>query len=686
MVSLRLSSFSTLLLSHLLPQASAQFPPFAAANVTTITSPFDQGVKISYKVPDGVCNTAFKSQQQYTGWVNVPGDFPTNLFFWFVAARQPTSSLTIWLNGGPGSSSMFGFFSENGPCQIVEQGADRLGTVAREWGWDRASNMLFIDQPSQVGFSYDTPTNGSLDFLATTPAIPALALPTDRPPTLFQNGTFSSNHVANTANTSETAGLAIWHMLQGFLGTFPQFNPVSNVSTRSSLITGNSSVGVNLFAESYGGKYGPVFADVWEQQNTKRRAGALANSTLDIKLVSLGIVNGCVDEVVQGPSYTGMLVNNTYGLQLASSVEIAYHNATFYQPGACRDLVLQCRSLAVARDPQGLGNDEDVNEACSSATITCNDQLMQLYAQSGLSEYDIAHKNPDSFPPSYYVEYLNTRTVQEAIGAVVNFTNTGYSVYNAFLRTGDWVRRAPIPELASLLQKGVRIGLVYGDRDYVCNWLGGEALSMELASAVGGLYATRFPSAGYAPIIVNDSYIGGVVRQFGNLSFSRIYQAGHYVPAYQPETAFQVFARIILGNSVSTGEPVSLMDYNTTGPAKAISSLPLPANPSPTCYVRLINSTCPQDAISSILQNEGVIINGVWYAESKDWPGMTMTATSASDAATSTSTTATLTGLFTATSTPSSAASKPVRWSPKTNMAMFLMGAIILDSIQLGAQ
>ena len=80
-----------------------------------------------------------------------------------------------------------------------------------------------------------------MDFLSTFQTTPATPLPPDRPPTVFMNGTFSSSNVSDTANTTETAALAIWHMLQGFLGTFPQFNPPQN-----------SSVGVNLFAESYG--------------------------------------------------------------------------------------------------------------------------------------------------------------------------------------------------------------------------------------------------------------------------------------------------------------------------------------------------------------------------------------------------------------------------------------------------
>src|SRR5208282_280469 len=101
-------------------------------------------------------------------------------------------------------------------------------------------------------------------------------------------------------------------------------------------------------------------------------------------------------------------------------------------------------------------------------------------------------------------------------------------------------------------------------------------------------YFAGFTGAGYAPIIVNSSYIGGVVRQYGNLSFSRIYDAGHMVPAYQPETAFQVFSRVITGTSLSTGEIIDLSMYNSTGPLQATHTNSLPASPSSTCWIRNI--------------------------------------------------------------------------------------------------
>ena len=65
-----------------------------------------------------------------------------------------------------------------------------------------------------------------------------------------------------------------------------------------------------------------------------------------------------------------------------------------------------------------------------------------------------------------------------------------------------------------------------------------------------------FRAAGYQGIGVNDSYSCGEVRQYGNFSFSRIYDAGHLVPAYQPECAYRVFERVIKGLSIATGDEI----------------------------------------------------------------------------------------------------------------------------------
>jgi len=57
--------------------------------------------------------------------------------------------LTVWINGGPGSSSMIGLFQENGPCGIDIDGK----VIFNPFSWNNASNMLYIDNPTQVSLT-----------------------------------------------------------------------------------------------------------------------------------------------------------------------------------------------------------------------------------------------------------------------------------------------------------------------------------------------------------------------------------------------------------------------------------------------------------------------------------------------------------------------------------------------------
>jgi carboxypeptidase C (cathepsin A) len=110
-----------------------------------LKSPINPNITISYKRPDnGTCTTAFPTQKQYTGYISLPPytlapiqqNYSINTFWWFVEARQVPESapLTIWLNGGPGSSSMVGLFTEVGPCEVVQMNDGSYGTQSRMWG------------------------------------------------------------------------------------------------------------------------------------------------------------------------------------------------------------------------------------------------------------------------------------------------------------------------------------------------------------------------------------------------------------------------------------------------------------------------------------------------------------------------------------------------------------------------
>ncbi|EKG13315.1 Peptidase S10 serine carboxypeptidase [Macrophomina phaseolina MS6] len=489
------------------------------------------------------------------------------------------------------------------------------GTKARVWGWDRSSNMLYVDQPNFVGLSYDDVTPASHNLLTNSFDYPPGGLPRGQPSWSYLNGSFGSGENYATANTTDIAAHAVWHFLQAFLGTFPHYNPGTRPNS-----TSVEATGINLFAESYGGKYGPTFARFFEEQNAMRENGTISQSgTVEIKLTSLGIINGMIDLLVQGAAYATFGNNNTFGIEAFDTTSRLNILNGLNKSGGCADQIKECRNISSLYDPEGKGDVTQANQACSLAVQTCN-TLLGPYANSGRSVYDIRQELPDVIPSGDYMEYLNYASVQQSIGARINYTENNANVQNEFIATGDSVRGTQLEDLAYLLSAGVRVAIINGDADYICNWLGGEAVSLALAASVPA-YASAFQAAGYADLIVNSSYIGGAVRQFSNLSFTRVYDSGHAVPAYQPETAFTLFTRIIEGTDLGTGELIEDVNtFYTNGPQNASHTNDKSStSASPTCWIRKIDDSCSSDQIDDIKAGKGVVLNGVWYEDDGDF-------------------------------------------------------------------
>ena len=476
------------------PLHPRQFPA-DPTNVTTITSP--SGVKIRYKEPGlyGVCETT-PGVKSYSGYIDLSADEHT--FFWFFESRRDPANdpVTLWLNGGPGADSLVGLFQENGPCNVSKD----LTTTLNPYSWNEISNMLYISQPVGTGFSYREEQDGSLNqhtgAFVNSSVEPAI-------------GRYPVGDTT-TLDTTDKAAVAAYHILQAFYSALPQLD--NKIQSKV----------FNLWTESYGGHYGPAFFKYFSEQNQMIENGAMNGTRLNMN--TLGIGNGLIDDYIQAQWYPEFAVHNTYGITAYNETVYNYAKFALNKPNGCLAQIEFCRSTNRSSLVE--------NGICSEAQDMCRDNVEGVYYEfSNRGIYDIRHPFRDPTPPTYFIPYLNQAQVQNAIGVNLNYTTDSSSaIYYAFRETGDFVYDNFLEDLELLLEAGVRVSLYYGDADYICNWFGGQAISL----AVKYEHSAHFAVAGYSPMVV-DGVEYGEVRQFGNFSFTRVYESGHEVPFYQRE-------------------------------------------------------------------------------------------------------------------------------------------------------
>jgi carboxypeptidase C (cathepsin A) len=88
---------------------------------------------------------------QFSGYLNLDGT-KKNIHYWLVEAENDPQNapLVFWTNGGPGCSGLIGFMTEQGPFRPDINGKLQPNMYA----WNKIANMVFLEQPVGVGFSY----------------------------------------------------------------------------------------------------------------------------------------------------------------------------------------------------------------------------------------------------------------------------------------------------------------------------------------------------------------------------------------------------------------------------------------------------------------------------------------------------------------------------------------------------
>ncbi|XP_072937065.1 venom serine carboxypeptidase-like [Epargyreus clarus] len=107
-------------------------------------------VDLDYMLPD---------MESYAGYLTVNKEYNANLWFWYFPVKGQSVEQTpwiIWLQGGPGASSLYGLFTEIGPFVVTEN--NNLEEIRYSWG--KNHSLLFIDNPVGTGFSFTDDDRG----------------------------------------------------------------------------------------------------------------------------------------------------------------------------------------------------------------------------------------------------------------------------------------------------------------------------------------------------------------------------------------------------------------------------------------------------------------------------------------------------------------------------------------------
>lgn len=106
----------------------------------------------------GVPEIDFDIGESYAGLMPISKDVneTRKLYFWYFPSKNPLASneITIWMNGGPGCSSLEGLSQENGPW-LWQYGTYK--PLPNPWTWQNLTNMVWVEQPVGTGFSQGKP-------------------------------------------------------------------------------------------------------------------------------------------------------------------------------------------------------------------------------------------------------------------------------------------------------------------------------------------------------------------------------------------------------------------------------------------------------------------------------------------------------------------------------------------------
>jgi carboxypeptidase C (cathepsin A) len=425
---------------------------------------------------------------QYSGYLNVDKVNVRLLHYWFVTAANATADtpLVLWLNGGPGCSSLDGFLYEMGPFQFSGKSFDGIPQlIDNPNSWNQAAHMLYIEAPAFVGFSYSyTPSDANTN----------------------DNRTANDNFAA----------------LEVFFQGFPE------LAQQEFFIAG----------ESYAGVYVPTLA------NAIRVNNAQGLSKINLKGFMVG--NGCTGSAVGmcSPKGTKIGVDYMFGVNLYSRDT---HDAVYAACSSSWDNPSGDCQAALTNMGNQIGdvNMYNILGPCiigDRATKRFNNQTVK-FSRTPTHVYNkiFTSGGPDECIDGIAAgQYLNNLVVRSAIHVLGPDRIPHWTVCTGALNYTSNIQ-ALYPEPYLTLIDNYRVLVYNGDHDACVPIIDNEAWTESLGLSV---------EQPWHPWLVNQQVAGYVTKYNSNFAFASIKGAGHMVPQTRPVEALAMFTRYLAGQDL----------------------------------------------------------------------------------------------------------------------------------------
>lgn len=429
----------------------------------------------------------------YSGYITIDQERGKNLFYWFVESQgnPSTDPVLLWLNGGPGASSLLGFFSEHGPFRPQPNGID---LDFYPYSWNKIANIIYLESPVGVGFSY---SNTPRDYIT---------------------------------NDTQTA-LDTYTFLDMWFQEYPEFLP------NDFYITG----------ESYAGHYCPQVADVLLDH--------IQNGTSSINMKGLLVGNPVTDDdwYFRKNEWSYLTTLYSHGLLPEQAYVNAYDACEwqgFLSISNCDDQY-NTPSRECTKAVYSALNDylpySDIDPFDIYAPICHNsvDFDMGKYVSQwhplirGLSYNFPTSANVTFYPciDNYMTVYLNQPDVQQAIHA----NPTTWDMYGQIWYRNESALIMPLYQ-RFLAETNWRILIFSGDVDSAVPYLGTQRwITCLQAPLVKDWQNWYF-----------ESQVAGAYTTYQGISLLSIKGCGHMVPYYCPERGLDFYERFLAGGEFTS--------------------------------------------------------------------------------------------------------------------------------------